>query len=535
MRQREDVPHIGIMFNEDPNHHIGESWASRKYNKGFRFNDETEREFVYQYKDSQLTDFLINVNFMRSVYPSKVFDSYCTSWLKFNEEGLPVDDDGNVLEETDNPYYESFIRDGFDIFASWIKHFREIGVRPWLSFRMNDVHGIAEGEMNMTTKFWQEHPETYRVHHHAPNGYFARSFDYEQDIIRERMLAYIEEALERYDVDGIELDFMREFFCFAPGREFKGIDIMTDFMRKVRALCDKFEEKRGHRIMIGIKLFAIPHQVYYSGFDVFTYAKERLIDVLVVGPRWETIDNDVPLEVWKKMMEPYGVKVAGGLDLILRCHPHGEFYFLNTSETTIASAFQYLSAGGDFTYLYNYMRPTAVDYTKDWVSPIYNEDNYQRLIHNAGSYETAIKQPRRHIATFHDIEPEWEAAKLSPLPFTVNADYTYPQVRVRTGDVPEGSECYVILGAKGVEKDEVAFEDFDVYLNSVRLTCGGTCDVTPYTKWQGYWFKIDDPSILAGVNTIEVACVGKSFSVEYAEIRVNASLEKSQLEKTREF
>ena len=164
MKQKEPAPHIGIMFNEDPNHHIGETWATRKtYNKGFRFSEESEREFVRQYEGSQLTDFLINVNFMRSVYPSKTIDSYCESWLDFNEKGEPVDENGNVLAETDNPYYEAFVRDNFDIFESWIRNFREIGVRPWLSFRMNDIHGVAENNKPMLTKFWLEHPEAYRI------------------------------------------------------------------------------------------------------------------------------------------------------------------------------------------------------------------------------------------------------------------------------------------------------------------------------------------------------------------------------------
>ena len=198
MKKRDAVPHIGIMFNEDPNHHIGETWATRKtYNKGFRFSEESEREFVRQYEGSQLTDFLINVNFMRSVYPSEVFDSYTTSGLTFNESGLPVDENGNVLEETENAYYETFVRDNFDIFDCWIRNFREIGVRPWLSFRMNDVHGVAENETGMLTKFWQEHPETYRIHHHVPDGYFARTFDYEQQIVRDRMYAYIKDVLFR--------------------------------------------------------------------------------------------------------------------------------------------------------------------------------------------------------------------------------------------------------------------------------------------------------------------------------------------------
>ena len=468
MKQKEPAPHIGIMFNEDPNHHIGETWATRKtYNKGFRFSEESEREFVRQYEGSQLTDFLINVNFMRSVYPSKTIDSYCESWLDFNEKGEPVDENGNVLEETDNPYYEAFVRDNFDIFESWIRNFREIGVRPWLSFRMNDIHGVAENNKPMLTKFWLEHPEAYRIHHHVPDGYYARTLDYEQRQVRDLMYAYIKESLERYDVDGIELDFMREMFCFAPGREFLCRDLMTDFVRSIRALCDEFEQKRGHRIMTGIKLFSLPNQVFDAGFDYFTYAKERLIDVFVTGPRWETIDNDIPVEIWKEIFAPYGVKVAAGLELILRCHPRGEFYYLNTVETTMASAAQYLAAGGDFTYLYNYMRPTKVDYSKDWVYSIYQTENYQRLIHNAGAKETALPLPRRHVRTFHDIEPQWENAKLSPLPLTVAYDYTYFQVKVRACEAPKDAKCYVILGAKSVEKDEITPETFDIFLCQV--------------------------------------------------------------------
>lgn len=103
---------------------------------------------------------------------------------------------------------------------------------------------------------------------------------------------------------------------------------MNEYMRTIRNAVALGNQVRGHKIFVGVKLFAIPHQVYYSGFDVFTWAKEHLIDVLVVGPRWETVDNDLPVEVWKKMMEPYGVQVGAALEFILRCHPHGEFYYL---------------------------------------------------------------------------------------------------------------------------------------------------------------------------------------------------------------
>ena len=512
---------IKIMFNEDPNHHIGELAEARAYRGAdFKITEQMEKEFVYQYQGTQLTDYLINVNFMCSVYPSRTRDSYAY------KRGIRMENGKQVDYGENNEYYNIFIRDGLDLFAIWIRYFREIGVRPWLSFRMNDCHDSASETSFMQSNFFYDHPEYRRVRHHIADGYFARCFDYSIQAVRDDMLAYINESLERYDVDGIELDFMREMFCFAPGQEYAGIEIMNEYMRTIRNAVAHWEQVRGHKIFVGVKLFAIPHQVYYSGFDVFTWAKEHLIDVLVVGPRWETVDNDLPVEVWKKMMEPYGVQVGAALDLILRCHPHGEFYYLNTHETALGSCAQNLSAGADFTYLFNYMRPNAVDYTKQLNYPIYQEENYQMLLRNGGQLETAVNSPRRHIVTFHDIEPQWECWKLSHLPCTCEFPVTYTQVRVRCGFVPENTNVYLILGAQLCQsEEEIAFDSFDCYLNSVRVHCCGTCDISPYSKMKGYCFRIEDPAIVDLAKVVEIGSTGaQKFEVEYVELRVGAEL-----------
>ena len=510
-----------IMFNEDPNHHIGEMREARKYmGEDFRITEDMERDFVYQYKGTQLSDYLINVNFMCSAYPSKTRDSYAYRRGKKVQNGVEID------YGDDNEYYNIFIRDGIDLFAVWIKYFREIGVRPWLSFRMNDCHDSFAKNSFMNSDFFYEHPEYRRVRHHVPDSYFARCFDYALKEVQEDMLAYMDESLARYDVDGVELDFMREMFCFAPGREYEGIEVMNTYMRTIKKLLQNWEQRRGHKILVNVKLFTLPHQVYYSGFDVFTWAKEGLIDTLAVGPRWETVDNDIPIEVWKKMMEPYGVQVGGALDLILRCHPHGEFYYLNTHETALGSCAQNLSAGADFTYLFNYMRPNAIDYSKQLNYPIYQEENYQKLMCNGGELQTAVHSPRRHVVTFHDIEPQWDCWKLSHLPCRCEEKNTYTQVRARCGFIPDKSEVTVILGARLIEGEgDIPFDSFDVYINSTPLTCTRTCDISPYSKFTGYCFSVENTDVLSLANVIEISSTGDSkFEVEYVEIRVNAEL-----------
>lgn len=523
------LPDVKIMMNEDPNHMIGEMNAARSYlGDDFRLTDSDAKAYADQYLGTQLTDFAFNVNFLLSVYPSKVRDSYA---YKSKEQTYNLKPE--IIEK--NEYYDMFIRDGFDIFEAWNRHFHNNGVRTWISFRMNDVHGIAEDNTFMLSKFWMDHPEYRRVRHRPRAGYFDGTLDYGKKEVRDDMMAYMREALERYDVDGIELDFLREPFCFQIGHEYEGLNIMNDYIRSIRAMLDEFEQKRGHTLYMCVRTYCMPLTSYYLGFDFITWAKEELVDLIVATPRWVSVDNDMPIELWKKMLEPYNVRLGAGIDLILRAHPQGEFYYLNTHETALGSCAQNLSAGADFTYLFNYMRPIFIDYDHQISKErclheeIYMKDFYLQLYKNGGELQTAINAPRRHVVTFHDLSEEWQPSA-NALPLTAQKGY-FKQVRARCGIVPEGSQVYLILGARGKDSEDVKPEDFKVFINSTPLTYGGKCDVTPYTRWQGYYFKIEDTSVLDIANVVEISSDGADFDVEYAELRVNASLEKSQWEK----
>ena len=50
--------------------------------------------------------------------------------------------------------------------------------------------------------------------------------------------ALIVETLDRYDIDGLELDFMREPYLFSAGKEAEGAPILTAWIREVRKLTD---------------------------------------------------------------------------------------------------------------------------------------------------------------------------------------------------------------------------------------------------------------------------------------------------------
>ncbi len=63
--------------------------------------------------------------------------------------------------------------------------------------------------------FWKLNPQ-YAVK--GFNDYFATCLDFAHQEVRDYFMALVEETLTRYDIDGLELDFMREPYLFSKGK-----------------------------------------------------------------------------------------------------------------------------------------------------------------------------------------------------------------------------------------------------------------------------------------------------------------------------
>ena len=74
-----------IMFNEDWIHFL---WT--RFENNIDVTEDVLREFIYQYKDTQVTDFAINMNGTVSSYPSKTRESFCDKFLAREENGVAV-------------------------------------------------------------------------------------------------------------------------------------------------------------------------------------------------------------------------------------------------------------------------------------------------------------------------------------------------------------------------------------------------------------------------------------------------------------
>jgi hypothetical protein len=188
-----------------------------------------------------------------------------------------------------------------------------------------------------------------------------KALDFGREDVRKRALALIREIAELYDMDGLELDWMHFGFHFRPGFEQAGAPLLTAFIREARKIQDTAEQKRGHRIQLSARVPSRPETSLGLGMDAVAWARECLIDLLVVTPFWATAETDMPIEIWKQLLWGTGTKLAAGLELLLR--PYNDIIklvpnishvnLLNSIETVRGMAWSYIHRGVDAVYLFN--------------------------------------------------------------------------------------------------------------------------------------------------------------------------------------
>ncbi|RKY64355.1 MAG: hypothetical protein DRP99_02300, partial [Candidatus Latescibacterota bacterium] len=96
------------------------------------------------------------------------------------------------------------------------------------------------------------------------------------------------EVCRSYEVDGIELDFLRAPVYFPPtieGRTVGGehIGLMNDLLQQIRRTTEEEGLRRGRPILLAARC---PSDVELSlsvGLDVETWLREGLINILIIG------------------------------------------------------------------------------------------------------------------------------------------------------------------------------------------------------------------------------------------------------------
>ena len=378
---------------------------------------------------------LWNTNARRTNYRSGVWDTFWDGWDPAGGDDQPFlkpFPPGEVV-----PFRKMIARmralhdQGVDYPARAAARCRQRGISPWISLRMNDVRYNDVLNHPFHGRFWVEHPEFFRK---GASGYFANALDYAHPEVRDLYRRLIEETLARYDVDGLELDFMREPYVFSPGKEAPGAPVLTEWLRAIRKMAREAAARRGHPVRLGVRVPSRPETAKALGLDALQWAKEDLVDLVVPTPRWSTLEFDMPMAEWRRLLRPFpGVMLAGGLEILYRPHAGAAAGALHP-EHAFAAAASVLHGGADAVYLFNYFQ--------DGTWP---RETYRQTLSTMASLERLADAPRWHAVTYRDIIAPGEEYR-APLP-AVGAE-----VRFDLPVCPEpkpGWQAQVVLGIEG--------------------------------------------------------------------------------------
>lgn len=206
----------------------------------------------------------------------------------------------NVRPNATNPWLK-YLVDGNDIIQISLDECRRQGIDFMVSYRLNDEHqkanamDPAKSRVENVPKFYWENPQ-YLVGVDPNQASYGKNLqDWQYEEVREYKFELIKEVIENYDLDGLELDFLRSTVLFntTTTTHEQRDQIMLDFVKRIRAELDK---KGGRYRYLAVRIPGHLPQHDAVGVDVKNF-KEAGVDIFTLSTYYcmeqETSMNEI--------------------------------------------------------------------------------------------------------------------------------------------------------------------------------------------------------------------------------------------------
>ncbi len=259
----------------------------------------------------------------------------------------------DVLEPTGErsgrprPWIRKLLDEGHDPPQVIVREARKRGLDVFYSFRINDIHDAFTPDELATFKV--EHPEwLLGERKYGDVNSFATSLNFAVPQVRDLKFRVIEEIFEKYDFDGLEIDFLRSAPYFLPGEEAKNSHLLTKLLRRVREHLNERGRQRGRPIRLAARVEGSLASCRKDGFAVSEWIEEGLIDYLILGGGV----IDIEIEEFKELAAPKRVLVYPCL------YGWPSKYYPIPAELAAGLALNYWQQGADGIYLFNWFPHT---------------------------------------------------------------------------------------------------------------------------------------------------------------------------------
>ena len=358
---------------------------------------ETLDKWVDYHAALGITDLFVNVNAKRTNYRSGVWEA---DWDGYDPEGgdeQPFFAGLDPQRRFETKLFKSMYawsQGGVDYPSHLLDRARQNGQKAWISMRMNDDHSPDWPDHPSHSEIWKSHPE-WRLNY---------GLDYEQPEVRRHFMNLIEEICGRFDLDGLDLDFLRFWLYFRPGREHQGVALMNAFMQEARAHTRAAAARLGHPVELSVRVPKTPWIARRHGLDAVAWGKADLVDVIIASTFWPSMDSDIAIETWKGLLANTGVQIGVGLESGMHS---GSLIRGATHEELRGGLVSGLQRGADLVYLFNLFSTPYQSWPRE---------DHDQLIRDAGTYACLASGPRRHPSTLTRPWSDGEPGAASALP-----------------------------------------------------------------------------------------------------------------------
>lgn len=197
----------------------------------------------------------------------------------------------------------------------------EAGLEVFWAHRINDIHDSFTD--CMLSRWKREHPELlmgtpddmkrYDISHPR---YFWSALNFEKPEVLDYLYRITEDVCQRYDVDGIEIDYFRHPLFFRPNLDYMPattwqLDILTSFQRRIRELAYREGNRRGRPMLVATHLPLNVEKCRYVGIDVQRWLADDLLDILVAGSGYQPLS--MPMKELVELGHARGVPVYANI------------------------------------------------------------------------------------------------------------------------------------------------------------------------------------------------------------------------------
>jgi hypothetical protein len=359
-----------------------------------------ERTVDFYAEGSQLAGLAFCVNMQRALFASETWETMIDGYDPARGDDQPV-----IQRGGESRGLAELRRRGIDQFEVWLRRARHHGLEAALSIRMNDCHGLeGHGDWWATrfkgadqehfqfhaSEFWKKHPEWRRASHRYERS-FESAFDFAHEEVRAHHLRLVAEVLQRYDMDVLELDWMRWLMFFAPGGEAAGRGILTAFVEQVNGLRHEAEKRWGHPIGLRHRVPAEPQACEALSFDVPAWVERGAAEQVILSSFGGCANFDYPISFWRRLLGK-SVRLIALVETVASPYPGAnatDYHFL------WGAASAALERGADGVYLFNECyRETGTDAERRLL---------REMLDHVGNPEMVQRRARRYAVTFPQI------------------------------------------------------------------------------------------------------------------------------------